>query len=64
MDFPRTSDEITPEWLTKVLRESGAISDGAVESFVFENIDSNGTWSEVELLVLEYSAPESGARGR
>ena len=25
MDFPRTIDEITPEWLTKVLRESGAI---------------------------------------
>ena len=24
MDFPRTVDEITPEWLTRVLRESGA----------------------------------------
>ena len=60
MDFPRTSDEITPEWLTRVLRESGAISDATVESFVFENIDAKGSWSEVELLVPEYSAPESG----
>jgi|GEM_PF-1682691 hypothetical protein len=33
MDFPRTIDEITPEWLTQVLRESGAIRDAGVESF-------------------------------
>ena len=25
MDFPRTVEEITPEWLTQVLRESDAI---------------------------------------
>jgi len=25
MDFPRTVEEITPEWLTQVLRESGAM---------------------------------------
>ena len=33
MDFPRTVDEITPEWLTRVLRESGAIREAAVQSF-------------------------------
>ncbi len=31
MDFPRTVDEITPEWLTQVLRESGAIADSNQE---------------------------------
>jgi len=27
MQFPRTVDEITPEWLTLVLRESGTIKE-------------------------------------
>lgn len=27
MDFPRTVDEITPEWLMQVLRENGAIDE-------------------------------------
>ena len=38
MDFPRTVDEITPEWLTRVLRESGAIQDAIVESFEIETL--------------------------
>jgi hypothetical protein len=38
MDFPRTIDEITPEWLTRVLRESGAIDGTNVESFEATNI--------------------------
>jgi hypothetical protein len=32
-NFPRTVGEITSEWLTGVLRESGAIRDSSVESF-------------------------------
>ncbi len=58
MDFPRTVDEITPEWLTNVLRENGAISNSVVESFVLEEFDGQGNWSEVRRLVPEYSAPE------
>ena len=33
MEFPRTVDEITPEWLTQVLRASGAITDTSIVSF-------------------------------
>jgi hypothetical protein len=47
IDFPRTFDEISPEWLTQVLRESGAISDAVVESLVLENVDGQGNWSEI-----------------
>jgi hypothetical protein len=60
MDFPRTIDEITPEWLTQVLRENGAISDAVVTSHRFENLDGQGNWSEIRRLVPEYSKPESG----
>ena len=31
MQFPRTTDEITAEWLTAALRESGAIRQARVE---------------------------------
>ena len=58
MGFPRTIDEITSEWLTQVLRESGAISDAAVTSLRFENLDGQGNWSELRRLVPEYSKPE------
>jgi hypothetical protein len=33
MDFPRTVDEITPEWLTLALRESGAINTEFIQDF-------------------------------
>ena len=61
MDFPRTVDEITPEWLTQVLRESGAIDGAKVESFVFEDIGGQGAWSEVRRIVLEYETTETAA---
>ena len=60
MDFPRTIDAITTEWLTQVLRDSGAISDGVVESLRFEDVDGQGNWSEIRRLVPEYSKPEPG----
>ena len=53
MDFPRTVDEITPEWLTNVLRESGAIDKSTVES-VSANVLDGGATSEVQKLVIEY----------
>ena len=62
MDFPRTVDEITPEWMTRVLRESGAIWDSSVESVEVENIGEDlGAWSDVNRLVLHYDSPESTA---
>jgi len=56
MDFPRTVDEITPEWMTKVLRATnGAILDATVESFSAEGLDG-GIIGDVNRLVLVYSS--------
>ena len=60
MDFPRTLDEITPEWLTQVLRESGAIHEARVESFS-HSILEGGVSSEVLRLKLEYDFKEENA---
>jgi len=60
MDFPRTVDEITPEWLTKVLRESGAIGDARIKSFSSVGLDG-GVVGEVHRLHLEYT--DSSGRG-
>jgi hypothetical protein len=62
MDFPRTIDEITPEWLTKVLRESGAIDGAEVESFEAATIgDDQGIQGDVNRLSLAYDKQELGA---
>ena len=48
MDFPRTVGEITPEWLTQVLRESGAIGDASVRSRTVKTIgDDQGMTADV-----------------
>jgi hypothetical protein len=54
-EFPRTVDEITPEWLTRVLRESGAIDGARVESFSAAGLDG-GLVGDVNRLELVYSA--------
>lgn len=54
MDFPRTVDEITPEWLTTVLRESGAFSGAQVERFEAIQLDG-GVAGEVFRLRLFYA---------
>ena len=56
--FPRTFDEITPEWLTNVLSDNGAIADAVVDSLVLEDVDGQGNWSEVRRVIPEYSTPE------
>ena len=55
MDFPRTVDGITPEWLTQVLRESGAIADAKVTSFEASDIGAGqGVHGEVNRISLTY----------
>lgn len=55
IEFPRTIDEITPEWLTKVLRASGAIDGASVRSFDLANIgDDQGVAGDVRRLHLTY----------
>ena len=64
MQFPRTVDEITAEWLTETLRESGAIRDAAVESFEIMNVgDDQGVAGEVNRLKLSYDRPEINSPG-
>lgn len=62
MDFPRTADQISEQWLTRVLRESGAIQTASVRSFELENLgEGQGAWSDVRRIVLDYDAAESEA---
>ena len=60
MDFPRTIDEITPEWLTKVLRESGAIENAKVESFSANPLQG-GFVSDIFRLELVYGSYDDNA---
>jgi hypothetical protein len=62
MDFPRTVDEITPEWLTTVLRESGAIDSASVESFNAETIGaSRGNAGLIVRVEMQYDVKHFGA---
>ena len=60
--FPRTIDEITPEWLTETLRESGAIANAKVESIELANLEG-GIVGEVNRVKLTYDRHEVGAPG-
>ncbi len=62
MDFPRTVDEITPEWLTQVLRESGAIKQARVESIATSPLgEDSGVSAALHLLNVEYDHIEENA---
>ena len=62
MDFPRTVEGITPEWLTKVLRESGAIKLARIESISANPMgEDSGVTSAINRLELTYDTPEHGA---
>ena len=54
-EFPRTVDEITPEWLTQVLRDKGVIDKSTVGSVSASVLDGGAT-SEVQQLVIEYDS--------
>jgi hypothetical protein len=61
MDFPRTVEEITPKWLTQVLRESADIGSAQVRSFDIANIgDDQGVAGDVRRLHLTYDSALGG----
>ena len=60
MDFPRTVDEITPDWLTQVLRECGVIGDASVESYEIAKFDG-GLAGQVNRLIPKYSRTAQGS---
>ncbi len=53
-------DQVTAEWLTRVLVQSGALAGGAVA--VFETEAGRGNWSAHARLRLRYSPDAQGAR--
>jgi hypothetical protein len=62
MDVPVTLDQITPEWLTPVLRKAGLLEDQAVRSVGVEPLHtSQGSTSQLVRLCLEYDVPTPGA---
>ena len=62
MRIPRTTDEITPEWLTDALRAGGRLGDGRVDSVEFERIGVGlGFASLVARGSVEYTGDSAGA---
>lgn len=53
-------DQVTPEWLTAVLRRGGALTRGAVVAFAVDA--GRGNWSTSGSLQLTYSADATGER--
>ena len=61
-NFPRTVEEITPEWLTQVLRESGLNESTQVESVSATPLGADrGVNSEIVKLTLQYNRDPGGA---
>ena len=60
--IPAAPGELTGEWLTQALRETGTISHAAVESFDSETIGQGvGLIGELARVSLRYDRPEAGA---
>lgn len=59
--FPRTLGELTPQWLTQVLRDSGAIGEASVTAFDGQAMGAGaGFQSSMQRLSLRYSDPACG----
>ncbi len=56
-DFPRTVEEITPKWLTQVLRESGAIEgEQVIAVSVGDMGGEQGNMADVNRIAVEYDS--------
>lgn len=62
LSIPSTMDEVTPEWLTAVLRERGHLQEARVVAAPRERIGAGvGILGELARITLEYDQPELGA---
>lgn len=61
--LPKTPDDVTPAWLTAVLRDSGSLPDGASVSSIGRRPvgEGVGMLSEIEFLDLAYEGDADGA---
>lgn len=53
-------NQVTPEWLTAVLTQNGALQSGEV--IAIETADGRGNWSQNGVLKIQYSAGAQGER--
>jgi hypothetical protein len=62
LPFPTRADQINSEWLTRVLRERGALKGGEVSSFTLEPLSEPGQTADLCRIRLSYAgAGESAA---
>jgi hypothetical protein len=60
--LPCGPQELTADWLTMALRETGTISSAAVAGFDYETIGEGvGVLGQLARVVLEYDSPQHGA---
>lgn len=61
-DFPRALDQVTPGWLTQILRGAGAITSASVTSFGMERVGVGvGFLGQLGRITPAYDRPEAGA---
>ncbi len=61
LKIPAGPDELTPEWLTHALRQTGTIEDASVKAFEAETIaEGVGLIGQLARLKLQYDRPEAG----
>jgi hypothetical protein len=61
MSIPADADEISPEWLTAVLREAGAVESSRVTSIQSGSVGALGFTGQLRRLRISYDKPEPGA---
>ncbi len=62
LEFPTSLAELTPEWLTKALKQNGAIKNATVISFETKTVGAGaGFMGQLGHVKLQYDQPEPGA---
>ena len=62
LKIPAGPQELTPQWLTHALRQTGAIEGATVRSFDAETIaEGVGLIGQLARVKLHYDGPEAGA---
>jgi aminoglycoside/choline kinase family phosphotransferase len=61
-EFPRSPQELTPDWLTSILRSTGVIQDSLVTNIELERVGAgSGFMAECARVILKYDTREADA---
>ncbi len=63
MKIPAGIEDVTPEWLTRALRETGIIYKASVTSLDIQLFEGQGLVGQVARVILRYDLVEEGAPG-